>query len=104
MRRAALVALLLAAVVVGNLTLPSWHRALYRPVPYSSPVDILLDVLGEIRTFMARMLWFKMDVYHHAMELQGIPWTRERELLPFYKLTLLLDPRFEDVYDLASYD
>ncbi len=31
--------------------------------------DVLLDLLGEGRTMLARYLWFKMDLLHEQMDM-----------------------------------
>lgn len=98
-----LVVLVFLGLVLGGGGLSKWHEAL---VPRAGPLtvtDVMLDVLGEIRTFIAQQLWFEADIWHHAMEEHGIAWTQEADLLPLYRMITLLDPRLVDAYDVASY-
>lgn len=98
--------LLLAVLLVGaNTRLPDWHDQQFRPPAEGrTRVDLVLDLLGELRTFMARSIFIRADLYHHVMENQGISWTQERDILPIYRVATLLDPSLVDAYDTAAYD
>ncbi len=103
--RAALVGILLLLLAVANLRLPDWHDRLFRPpLQGRTQVDIVLDLLGELRTFAAQMLYVRGDLYHHVMEAQGIAWTQTRDILPIYRLSTTLDPHLVEAYDVAAYD
>lgn len=102
--RRALTVLALVAVVASNLALGRWYTALFvGPQKDATAVSVLLDALGEIRTFLAQSIWFQIDIYHHQMEKEGIPWTEERDLMSMYRMVTTLDPRFVEAYDVGSY-
>lgn len=104
MRRKLLIAVAVFTLSLSNLGLTSWHdRELPTESRAATPAGVLLELLGEIRTFMARTLWFKADIYHHAMEAQGIPWTAETDLMSLYRMITLLDPRLVEAYDVGAY-
>ncbi len=103
--RAILLLGLLVLLAAANLRLPDWHDRLFRPpLEGRTQMDIVLDVLGELRTFAAQMLYVRGDLYHHVMEAQGFAWTQTRDILPIYRLSTVLDPHLVDAYDVASYD
>jgi len=103
--RAALVGVLLVLLAAANLRLPDWHDRLFRPpLEGRTQVDIVLDLLGELRTFAAQMLYVRGDLYHHVMEAQGFSWTQTPDILPIYHLSTILDPHLVGAYDVASYD
>ncbi|MBM3461672.1 MAG: hypothetical protein FJX76_06180 [Armatimonadetes bacterium] len=87
----------------GQSQIGAWRRTVIPATGRTTPVGILLDALGDLRTFLAQRLWFETDLYHHAMEAQGIAWTQETDLLPLYRMVTLLDPRFENAYDVAAF-
>lgn len=106
MVRKALWLLAILVVLGGNLLLPQQHERLFG-LPQSLPrsrADVLLDVLGEARTVMARMLWFKMDILHEQLDRQGIPHEKQSDLLPLLRMITLLDHRLEDAYDIIVAD
>lgn len=105
MRRLAPVLVLLAVLAGANLALPPWHQEQFAPpVEGRTRADILLDLLGELRTFMARSLFMRADLYHHVMESQGISWRQEQDILPLFRMIALLDPHLVEAYDTAAYD
>lgn len=105
MKRWAPVVALLMVLAWSNTVLPQWHeREFAPPVEGRSRTDILLDLLGELRTFMARSLFMRADLYHHIMEEQGIPWQQEQDILPLFRMITVLDPHLVEAYDTASYD
>lgn len=102
--RRALIVLALIAVVGANLALGRWYNTLFvGSQKDATAMNVLLDALGEIRTFLAQSIWFQIDIYHHQMEKEGIPWTEERDLMSMYRMVTTLDPRFVEAYDVGSY-
>lgn len=95
------------AIILGlNLVLPSWNQKelqLQHEGPRSR-ADVLLDVFGEARTVMARMLWFKMDLMHEQLDAHGIPHTQQKELIPYLRLITVLDHHIDDAYDIIAND
>ncbi len=106
MARKALWLLAILVILCGNLLLPQQHERQFR-LQQSGPrtrADVLLDVLGEARTVVARMLWFKMDLLHEQLDRQGIPHEKQSDLLPLLRMITLLDHRIEEAYDLIVAD
>lgn len=106
MRRKALWLLAILVILGGNLLLPQQHERQFG-LPQSVPrsrADVLLDVLGEARTVVARMLWFKMDLLHEQLDRQGIPHEKQSDLLPLLRMITLLDHHLEDAYDIIVAD
>lgn len=102
--RRALIVLALIAVVASNLALGRWYNTLFAGVQKDqTALSVLLDALGEVRTFLAQSIWFQTDIYHHQMEKEGIPWTEERDIMSMYRMVTTLDPRFVEAYDVGSY-
>ena len=66
--------------------------------------DALLDVLGQSRTLLARYLWFKMDIFHEVLDVQGVATESQAQVLPLLRLVTLLDPTLTDAYDIMVYD
>lgn len=66
--------------------------------------DVLLDLLGEGRTMLARYLWFKMDTMHEQMDDQRIETFRQKEVVPLLRMINYLDPYLTDAYDTLSYE
>lgn len=106
MKRAAVWIVTLGVILAGNLLLPSWYaRDLQREQNGPrSRADVLLDVLGEARTVLARMLWFKMDLLHEQLEGKGVAFDKEKDLIPYLRLITLLDHHVEEAYDNIAYD
>ncbi len=103
--RKTVLACLFACIVLTNLAMSPWYDHLFKSQdPDRSAVNVLLDALGDLRTYLAQSIWFKVDLYHHEMEAQNIPWTEERDIMPMYRMVTTLDPRFVDAYDTATYD
>ncbi|GMU57231.1 MAG: hypothetical protein AMXMBFR33_63770 [Candidatus Xenobia bacterium] len=93
-------------VLAGNLFLPRRYTeevALPAP-PVRDRTDVLLSVLGESRTVMARYLWFKMDLLHEELQRQGYAAHQEVDVLPLLRMITLLDHSLVDAYDLISTD
>ena len=66
--------------------------------------DVMLDVLGQSRTLLARYLWFKMDIFHEILDEQGVQVEKQVQVLPLLRLVTLLDPTITDAYDIIAYD
>lgn len=102
--RSALTAILLATAIAVNMAMAPWYDSLFaNNDPAPTAVSVLLEALGELRTFLAQQIWFDIDLYHHEMESQGVPWTAERDIMSMYRMVTLLDPRFVEAYDVGSY-
>lgn len=104
-RRLMVVAAFLLVLVWANLSLGQWRAQVFHreDTMQKTAVGMALSALGEIRTFLAQSLWFQTDVYHHAYEERGIPWSQERDVMALYRMITLLDPRFEGAYDVGSF-
>lgn len=103
--RKALAAALFVALITVNLGMNGWYNALFKSQDAApTALSVMLDALGEIRTFVANEIWLDTDLYHHEMERQGILWNQERDLMSMYKIITVLDPRFVPAYDVASYE
>lgn len=79
------------------------HRAMQPERPVVRVQDVLLDLLGEGRTMLARLLWFKMDLMHEQLDDFGIPVFQQKEVVPILRMVTYLDPYFEDAYDTLAY-
>lgn len=99
------VALLWVALWLGNQALPKWYEATFLPpAEYRTLPDVLLDVLGEGRTMLARVLWFKMDLFHEVLDDQGVDNTQQIQVMPLLRMATYLDPHLEDAYDVMAWD
>ncbi|MBS2033811.1 hypothetical protein JST97_02435 [bacterium] len=92
---------ILSAVLAGPLKADYLKMNPTRPmVRYQ---DVLLDLLGEGRTMLARYLWFKMDTMHEQIDDQGVATFKQKEVVPLLRMINYLDPYLTDAYDtLAS--
>ncbi len=98
-----LLAIGLVITLIGvNVFLPL-HRPGYRKpdLKQLSSVEVALEVLGEVRTFLATSLWFKMDTYYHIMQAKH---QTDEDLFPLYRLITYLDPHFVEAYDTGAWD
>jgi tetratricopeptide (TPR) repeat protein len=103
--RLGLLLVLLSLLAGVNLRLPDWHDRLFRPpLEGRTQLDVFLDLLGEMRTFAARMIYVRGDLYFHVMEGQGISWRDAPDILPIYRISTLLDPHMEEAYEVAAFD
>lgn len=66
--------------------------------------DVLLDLLGEGRTMLARYLWFKMDTMHEQQDDQGISTFKQKEVVPLLRMINYLDPYLTDAYDTLAFE
>lgn len=103
--RKGLIVIVLAIGVACNLGMTPWYDTLFKAKDQQSltATAVMLDALGELRTALAKNIYFQTDLYHHEMEEQKIIWTQERDLMAMYKMVTMLDPRFIEAYDIASY-
>jgi tetratricopeptide (TPR) repeat protein len=99
------VLLLWLLVIVAGSKIDSWHEAQFLPPPSQREAgDVLIDVLGEIKTVLARYLWFRMDLFHEVLDDQGVEATQQTEVLPLLRIITLLDPSMTDSYDQIVWD
>lgn len=66
--------------------------------------DVLLDLLGEGRTMLARYLWFKMDTMHEQQDDSGVSTFKQKEVVPLLRMINYLDPYLTDAYDTLAYE
>ncbi len=90
------------ACLVGNIYLPGLHQQYFPKRDQGEAV--LLEVVGESRLLMARYLWFKSDLYHEELDLQGVEHSQQSELLPLLRMVSLMDPQFVEAFDQIAYD
>lgn len=61
--------------------------------------SMLISVVGEFRTVLARYLFFKMDIFHEVMEEKRENREQDAQLMPLLRMITLLDPSMTDSYD-----
>ena len=99
-----LLAIWLSAILTGS-TLDLWHEEKFLPPPESREIgDVLIDVVGEFKTVIARYLWFRMDLFHEVLDDQGVEASQQSEVLPLLRMVTLLDPSMTDSYDTIVWD
>lgn len=99
-----LLALWLTALVIG-MSLDRWHEEQFLPPAENRKAnDVLIDVVGEFKTVLARYLWFRMDIFHEVLDEQGVPPEEQAEVLPLLRMVSLLDPSMTDSYDQIVWD
>ena len=93
------------SVIIGGTLIDRWHEKQFLP-PASEreSSDVLIDVLGEIKTVLARYLWFRMDLFHEVLDEQGVVASKQAEVLPLLRMVTLLDPSMTDSYDQIVWD
>jgi len=84
--------------------LKSENAKLNPPKPVVRYQDVLLELMGEGRTMLARYLWFKMDLMHEQLDDNGVDNFRQKEVAPLLRMITYLDPTFVDAYDTLAYD
>lgn len=105
MKRKLFLGLALWGTLIGaSLPLQSAHRALSPPRPALRWEDVLLDLLGEGRTVLARLLYFKMDAVHEQLDENGVSTFKQSQLFPLLRMVTYLDPSIVDAYDILAYD
>jgi len=99
-----LIGLWLVALTLGG-ALDLWHEKRFLPPPEERESgEVLIDVLGEVKTVMARYLWFRMDLFHEVLDTQGVAAEKQAEVLPLLRIITLLDPSLTDSYDQIVWD
>lgn len=93
---------LVAAGLAGPLKRESLKMSPTKPVIRYQ--DVLLDLLGEGRTMLARYLWFKMDTMHEEQDDQGVATFKQKEVVPLLRMINYLDPYLTDAYDTLAYE
>lgn len=93
---------LLAAGLAGPLKRENLKMSPTRPVIRYQ--DVMLDLLGEGRTMLARYLWFKMDTMHEEQDDQGVSTFKQKEVLPLLRMINYLDPYLTDAYDTLAFE
>lgn len=78
--------------------------ALEPPRPVTRAEDVWLQLLGEGRGLLARILWFKMDLLDEELNHMGKLELKEKEVLPLLRLVTYLDPSIEDAYDILAHN
>ena len=100
----ALVGIWLLALI-GGYALDGWHEENFLPPPEERRrADVMIDVFGDVKTIMARYLWFKMDLFHEVLDEEGVAPERQAEVLPLLRMVTLLDPSMVDSYDQIAWD
>lgn len=102
--KSGLLILWLSAILSGS-ALDLWHEKQFLPPPETRELgDVLIDVVGEFKTVIARYLWFRMDLFHEVLDDQGVEATKQSEVLPLLRMVTLLDPSMTDSYDQIVWD
>lgn len=105
MKNTKVLVLFWALAVGSGMSLDLWHARQFLPPPEQRKADdILVDVFGEIKTVVARYLWFRMDMFHEALDDEGIAAEQQSEVLPLLRMVTLLDPSLTDSYDQIVWD
>lgn len=105
MKTPILVIALWIAVIVSGSAMDRWHEKQFLPPPEQRESgDVLIDVFGEIKTVLARYLWFRMDLFHEVLDDQGVEPEKQTEVLPLLRIVTLLDPSMTDSYDQIVWD
>ena len=80
------------------------HRQMLPQRPVVRLEDVLLDLMGEGRTVLARYLWFKMDLIHEQLDDDGVPTFHQKQVVPLLRMITFLDPFLVDAYDTLAYE
>lgn len=105
MKNAKVLVLFWALAVGSGMSLDLWHEKQFLPPPEQRKADdILVDVFGEVKTVVARYLWFRMDMFHEALDDEGVASEKQGEVLPLLRMVTLLDPSLTDSYDQIVWD
>lgn len=105
MKTGLMVAALWVTVILSGSLMDRWHEDQFLPPPEQRESgDVLIDVFGEIKTVLARYLWFRMDLFHEVLDDQGVAAEKQTEVLPLLRIVTLLDPSMTDSYDQIVWD
>lgn len=99
-----IIILILFAVMVPLASGLSNARLQYFPVNLDRPqgVQIITEMIGEIRTIIASYIFIRADMYHHERETK-VSWNKDPATLPLHRIVTALDPKFEKAYDFGAY-
>ena len=105
MRTKVLAAILYLVMVASGTVLDAWHEIKYMPpAEMRQSQDILVDMVGDIRTVLARYLWFRMDLFHEVLDEQGVDPEEQIEVFPLLRMVTVLDPSMTESYDQIVWD
>ncbi|MBN9420214.1 MAG: hypothetical protein J0I12_32490 [Candidatus Eremiobacteraeota bacterium] len=104
MKRAHLLLACWVGVALVSHLLVGEHRRLEPRKPIIRYQDLFLDLLGEGRTLLARLVWFQADLYHEQQDSAGVAVFQQKEVIPLLRMVTYLDPSFADAYDTIAYD
>lgn len=104
MKRPYLLLLVWLGVALLSEQLRREHAKMEPPKPMVRMQDVLLDLLGEGRTVLARLFWFKMDMMHEQLDNKGVSTFRQSEIVPLLRMINFLDPYLVDAYDTLAYE
>lgn len=92
-------------VIIGGAKIDWWHESQFLPPPEErESAQVLTDVFGEVKSVLARYLWFKMDLFHEVLDEQGVDPNQQSEVLPLLRIVTLLEPSLTDSYDQLVWD
>jgi tetratricopeptide (TPR) repeat protein len=96
--------LVLLIILIPLSTNLSRTRSELFPVNLDRPIglQILTQMLGEVRTILSSYLYIRADLYHHE-RMEKHYWARDKATLPLYRLITALDPHNENAYDFGAY-
>ncbi|MFN8611028.1 MAG: hypothetical protein U0931_26030 [Vulcanimicrobiota bacterium] len=104
MKRASLMLTCWLGVAALAHLLTGQHQRYQAARPIYRAQDLFLDLLGEGRTLLARVLWFKADLYHEQQDTTGVDVFKQKEVIPLLRMVTYLDPSLADAYDVIAYD
>jgi len=80
------------------------HQKLAPQRPQFRIQDLLVELLGEGSTMLARLLWFKMDLMHEQQDDLNVETFKQKEVVPLLRMINYLDPQLTDAYDTLAYE
>ena len=105
MKTKVMACVLYVVIVAGGMLLDGWHEMKYMPpAEMRQSQDLLVDMVGDIRTVLARYLWFRMDLFHEVLDEQGVSPEEQTEVLPLLRMVTVLDPSMTESYDQIVWD
>lgn len=104
MKKAAPIFLLWALLFGANQFLPQSYEAMRPNLPTRGKIDVMLDLIGETRTMLARYLWYYADNMHELREGEGAYAFKEDENLTVMVMVTKLDPYLDEAYDIVAWD
>ncbi len=104
----ALTGIVLLLTMALGAGLNSWQTEIFRSGgPLTRPTrgpGVLLEAFGEGKTLMARFLYFKAEVYHEVLDIQGVPHAKQKDTMPLLRMVTYLDPTLTETFDLIAWD